>query len=85
MNKDQIPTHFKELVNHMTAEWTESDGYVSAEFSTNPDYLHEKMQYLYQINREELNAKGGDWRLCMCPVCIDHNPKQPYHVAIHNL
>lgn len=69
---------FRRTVDSMSTEWLEKDGFVTCEFSTGPDRLAEKLDYLHTKAKE-----GVHWRLYRCDTCYDqHGDEAPYHVEI---
>lgn len=69
---------FRRTVDMLSTEWLEKDGSVTCEFSTGPDRLAEKLDYLHTKVKE-----GVRWVLYRCDTCYDqHGDEAPYHVEI---
>lgn len=68
---------FKQAAETMACEWNKSEHPVTCEFSTGEDDLVEKYRIL-----KSLSVENAHWMMCVCGVCIDHDPTTPVHVKI---
>ena len=74
------PTIFCEMIDKLTKEWNDSDGYTTCEFSTSEMSLHQKNAYLFLVSQSLKH--DGTWRMLLCDTCYGYNKEKMYHVEI---
>ncbi|MFS1429606.1 hypothetical protein LMH73_021400 [Vibrio splendidus] len=81
MTKEQDLEKFTKIVVELSEEFTEKKGSITAEFSTSPDHLLEKIGILskHNINTDDL---GGYWFMFPCDTCKGYDEDRPIHVMI---
>ena len=72
---------FHELVRTLSQEFVETQGGISAEFSTDSADLLFKIETLHQ---SAVNSEGvvADWVIYPCDTCKSHDKSRPLHVEL---
>jgi hypothetical protein len=80
MRAVELEPKFCDLVHSLSEEWNEKKGYVTCEFSTDKENLHEKMMFLFL--KSQLLEHEGIWRILPCDTCYGFHDDKFYHVEI---
>ncbi|MCY9865000.1 hypothetical protein OTK49_21010 [Vibrio coralliirubri] len=81
MDKIEHLKGFSEIVEQLRTEYIDYKGSLTAEFSTSPEYLLEKLDILQKNNIND-NGFGGYWIVFPCETCKGYDDKAPLHVII---
>jgi hypothetical protein len=74
-------TKFQDMVEKQTKQFIEAEGFLTCAFSTSPEKLDEKLQFLESSN-SELQKLKARWWIYPCDVCKSHRDSRGIHCEI---